>query len=140
MLQHLKCVPGDVEASLEIRVALFDAPPRLLFGAGDPVEARLGADRGDPCPQGVAVPARPTTEIEHDVDAHLQTSGPDFFQLFRHSSAEFLKVLDRRIIAVQACHPFVMRKADGRDALLELPSEGWSCRPRDNRGSGEPSP
>src|SRR6516164_1354409 len=66
VLQYFKRVPGDVEAPAKVDVALFDAPPRLLLGAGDPIEARLGADRGDLRPQGIALPARPTTEIEHD--------------------------------------------------------------------------
>src|SRR5215469_8587170 len=71
VLQYVKRVPGDVEAAAEIAVALFDASPRLLFRAADPVETRPGADRGDLCPPVIALPARPTTEIEHDVNAQL---------------------------------------------------------------------
>jgi hypothetical protein len=101
----------------------FDAPPRILLGAGDPVKARLRANCGDLCPESIALPARPTPEIEHDVDAQLQTPRPDLFQEFGNPSVVFREILDRRIVALQAGHPFVMREADGRDLLLELAGE-----------------
>lgn len=116
MPKHLKGISGDVQASPEIGVAFSDTPPGLFLGAGDAVEPCLRAGCGDLCPKSVAFSARPECEIEHDVDAQFEASGPDLLQEFGNPSVELREMLDRRIVAVEARHPLVMREADGRDS------------------------
>lgn len=52
-----------------------------------------------------------------------EASGTDLFHLLRYSLIKICKVLGRRIIAIKARHPFIMRKAHRRGIALELPSE-----------------
>ena len=88
-------------------------------------EAIFGADRGDLCSQGVALPACPAPEIEHDIHARLEAS-PDLFPLLENPPVEVREVLDWRI-AVEARHPFVA-------ALLKLPRERGLADPEEAVG------
>jgi len=129
-LQHFKGIPGDVEAASEIAITFFDSSPCLILGAGQPIKARLSADRRDLFPHGIPFLSRPETKIEHHVEIEFKTSQPDILHLFPDSSIEFREVLDRRIVAVKACHPFVVREADCRQPLLKLSSECGLPTPR----------
>ena len=74
-------------------------------------------------PPGITLPARPTAKIKNDIRAQLQTSRPELFKQLKYSSVEFGKVLDGRIISIEARHPLVMGKADRGDVLFQPPSE-----------------
>jgi hypothetical protein len=67
--------------------------------------------------------AGPTVEIERDVHSQLQASRPYVFKLLVDPPVVFREVLDRRILAVKTCHPFVMREADRRNTALKPPGE-----------------
>jgi hypothetical protein len=134
-LQNFKRVPGDVEAAAKVGVALFDAPPRFLLGAGDPVKAHLGADCGDLGPQSIALPVRQQPKSS-------TTSTP---------SSRLLQVVQK----LSGRSPGIVRRADCRrtgasstrharsgwpESSSRAAGRAWSCRRRENRGSGAPLP
>ena len=80
------------------------------------IEAGIGAELSRPCTGFVALFARPEIEVKHNFQAELQAPRPHQPDLIRHAAKALRKMLDRRIFAVQPCHPNENRASSTRTA------------------------
>jgi hypothetical protein len=94
-----------------------------MFRANQSMETRPPAARRNPRPGRIPPDSRPKTKVEHHIQAEFEASRPDLLDLLTNPPIEILEILDRRIIAVEARHPFIVREPDRRKPPFEPPSE-----------------
>src|SRR5258708_11708185 len=73
-LKSVECSASNVEASLQVAVALGNACPGDFLGAGDIMELMMSAERSHAVTNLVALRALPESQIEYDINIQLQAA------------------------------------------------------------------
>lgn len=71
----------------------------------------------------IALLPRPKIQVQNNVKAEFETSGPHFLDLLGHALIEYRKLIWRRINSEEPRHPLVMGESDCGELLFQTARE-----------------